>query len=353
MSCRETVLGWDVGGAHLKAVLLDADGAAATAVEVPCPLWSGMSHLDRSIDSVLARLASPPVMHALTMTGELADSFSDRGAGTAAITEALVARLPGRELRIYAGRRGFVPVSSVSSVAAEVASANWHATALYVATVADEALLMDVGSTTADLVPVAHGEVRAIGHDDFARLAAEELVYTGVTRTPLMSLAERAPLEGWEVGLMAEHFATTADVYRLTGELPLHADLHPTADAGPKTIEDSARRVARMVGRDAVSAPLETWQQLARFFAERQLGRLLASATRVIARADLSSLAPVVGAGVGAFLARKLAARLGRQYVDFSALAARAGARQEDVMACAPAFAVAHLLWASLRDAKR
>ena len=278
------------------------------------------------------------------MTGELADCFTDRGAGIAALVRAMAAQVPSRQLHVFAGRRGFVPVSSVAAAAAEIASANWLATAMYVATVRDEALLVDVGSTTADLVPVVGGEARTIGHDDFTRLAADELVYTGVTRTPLMSVAARAPFEGREVGLMAEHFATTADVYRLTDELPEHADLHPSADGGAKTVQGSARRVARMVGRDAASAPIEAWKGLAAFFADAQLERLVEAVTRVTTRSGLSAHAAVVGAGVGSFLARKLALRLGRPYVDFAALAPLAGARAEDVMACAPAFAVAHLL---------
>jgi probable H4MPT-linked C1 transfer pathway protein len=312
-----------------------------------------LAHLDHAIAETLGHITESPAAHAVTMTGELADCFTDRGTGIAALVRAMAAQVPSGQLHIFAGRRGFVPVSSMAAAAAEIASANWLATATYVATVRGDALLVDVGSTTADLVPVAGGDARAIGHDDFTRLAADELVYTGVTRTPLMSVAARAPIEGREVGLMAEHFATTADVYRLTGELPERADLHPSADGGPKTIEGSARRVARMVGRDAASAPIAVWTELAAFFADAQLARLVAAATRVTARSDLSAHAAVVGAGVGSFLACKLASRLGRPYVDFAALAPLAGARAEDVMAGAPAFAVARLLGTTLSGARR
>jgi (4-(4-[2-(gamma-L-glutamylamino)ethyl]phenoxymethyl)furan-2-yl)methanamine synthase len=349
---RDAVLGWDLGGAHLKAVGVDGDGAATFALELACPLWQGVSHLDRAIDETLAGVTALPAVHAVTMTGELADCFSDRATGMAALVQAMAARVPSGQLHIFAGRLGFLPVSAVATAASQIASANWLATAMYVATVVDEALLVDVGSTTADLVPVAR-DARAIGDDDFTRLAADELVYTGVVRTPLMSVAARAPFEGREVGLMAEHFATTADVYRLTGELPERADLHPSADSGPKTIAGSARRVARMIGRDAASAPIGAWTELAAFFADAQLERLVAAATRVTSRGSLSAHAKVVGAGVGGFVARKLAARLGRPYVDFATLAPLAGASPEEVMAGAPAFAVAHLLCVSRRGAWR
>ncbi len=339
----EAVLGWDVGGAHLKAVLVDADGAVAAALELPCPLWQGVLHLEQAIDETLARMPTMPSAHAVTMTGELADCFADRAAGIAAIVAAMLTRVPDGELHLFAGRTGFVSADAANAQAAQIASANWLATAMYLATVTDAALLVDSGSTTTDLAPIAGAEVRSVGNDDFTRLASDELVYTGISRTPLMSLVQRVQFEGREVALMAEHFATTADIYRLTGELTESVDMHPAADGGPKTREGSARRLARMIGRDAASAPLDAWTELARFFAERQLDRLADAARRVIARADLPARAPVIGAGSGALLARKLALRLDRFYMDFSSLAPLSGAGAADVMACAPAFAVARL----------
>jgi probable H4MPT-linked C1 transfer pathway protein len=350
MLSREAVMGWDVGGAHLKSVLVDGDGVAAFALELPCPLWQGVSQLDRAVGETLGRITASPGAHAVTMTGEMADCFTDRAAGVVALVRAMSAHAAGAELHVFAGRRGFLPASAVAAAARDVASANWLATAMCVATVMRDALLVDIGSTTTDLVAIVGGVAHAIGDDDFTRLAADELVYTGVARTPLMSVASRAPFEGREVGLAAEHFATTADVHRLTGELPERADLYPSADGGPKTIEASARRLARMIGRDAASAPIAAWRQLARFFADLQLERLAAAATRVTAQSTPSAHAPVVGAGVGTFLACKLALRLGRPYFDFATLVRHSGARPEDVMACAPAFAVAHLLQMSSQE---
>ena len=71
-----------------------------------------------------------------------------------------------------------------------------------------------------------------------------------------MALARRAPFAGHWVSLMAEHFATTADVYRLTGDLPEHADMLPSADHGAKNVAASARRLARMLGLDMEAADL-------------------------------------------------------------------------------------------------
>src|SRR5215510_4583983 len=167
----------------------------------------------------------------------------------------------GNDLRVYAGQLGFV--ASPGEYWQAVASANWHASASFVATRRAQAVLIDIGSTTTDIVPIRGGRVDAAGYTDDERLVSEELVYTGATRTPVMAVAESVPFGGQRQRLMAEHFATMADVHRLTGELPADADQLPTADGRGKSPEDSARRLARMLGRDLQSADLGEWRRLA------------------------------------------------------------------------------------------
>ena len=79
-------------------------------------------------------------------------------------------------------------------------------------------LLVDIGSTTTDIIPLRDGLVRAAGYTDSERLACGELVYTGLTRSFVMALAERAPFAGRWTTLAAEYFASAADVNRVAGE---------------------------------------------------------------------------------------------------------------------------------------
>jgi len=157
-------------------------------------------------------------------------------------------------------------------------------------------------------------------------------------------LAQRVPLDGAWVGVMAEHFATTADVYRLTGELPEYADQMAAADHGAKTSEGSQQRLARLFGRDAGSLPSQSWTLLAEFLRERQLSAIRAAVELQLSRGLLGRTAPLVGAGVGRFLVRELAGRLQRPYLDFSDLFLMS-TRQNDfrIADCGPAAAVACL----------
>lgn len=336
--------GLDVGGAHLKVAQVGRDGRVTAALQVPCALWRGLDRLDAALAEVLRDLA-PLGAVAVTMTGELVDLFPDRATGVRRLVDHL-RPLEGSAglLRFWAGRDGFVVAAVAYARPLEVASANWLATAKLIARRVPDALLIDIGSTTSDILVLANGEVRARGWSDRERLAAEELVYTGATRTPLMALAREAPFQGERVPLTAEHFATAADVWRVLGLLPDDADQHPAADDGPKTAEASARRLARMVGADLDEPPSAAWTGLARVFAREQETLLLRAVERQLSRGLLGDDAPLVGVGCGSFIVRRLAARLERPYRDFADLIdAATPAAAAEVSRCAPAVAVALL----------
>lgn len=336
------MIGWDLGGAHLKAARLDGSGRVLEAVQVPCRLWEGMHHFHSAVDEIEAALGTAPT-HAVTMTGEMVDFFPSRGEGVATLVTAITKRLSGSTLRFYAGKRGYLDPAAALREPDAVASANWVATAALVAARQSPALVIDVGSTTTDLIPVLDGQVRAVGQDDAGRLVRGELVYTGVVRTPVMALAERAPFAGEWVPLIAEFFATSADLYRVLERLPEGADQHPAADGGQKTIEASARRLVRMLGRDFDPSLLGACRRLARWLAEAQLRRIEDACNRLWSRELLPDDAPIVAAGVGRFLVRDLAARHGRRCLEFGALVPCAPGVEGRVSDCAPAVAVAWL----------
>jgi (4-(4-[2-(gamma-L-glutamylamino)ethyl]phenoxymethyl)furan-2-yl)methanamine synthase len=343
MDKKIVTLGWDVGGAHLKAVLTDADGSVLMAIQAPCPLWRGFGELYNAMDVVLSRLNHLVDRHVVTMTGELADIFASRTEGVIQIAAAMTQRL-GAETRFYAGPAGMVASNQIARHTAAIASANWLASASFVAAKIKQGLFIDVGSTTADLVVLSDGEPQNRGYSDAERMQLEELVYTGVVRTPLMALGNRVPFAGEWQGIAAEHFATTADVYRLTGDLSEAEDMGETADGTGKTPNESARRLARMIGRDLGDAPIAAWIGLSRAFKQLQLNTLNAAAMRVLSHSLIDDKAPVIGAGAGSFLARGLANQLKREYLDVETLIA-ADTKQAGRWAsvCLPAYAVAYL----------
>lgn len=338
----DTVIGWDLGGAHVKAARLGPSGAVDRVRQVPCPLWQGLPHLHAAVQQLGADLGGAS-LHAVTMTGEMADLFPSRRDGVMQLVDAMRGLLPDTTLRFWAGADGFVELRHAGASAALIASANWRASAAVVAAHLPAALFLDIGSTTIDLVPVVGGEVRALGHDDAERLGTGELAYTGAGRTPIMALVDRVPFAGEWTPVLAEHFATTADVYRLLGTLPESLDQHPAADGGDKTPEASARRLARTIGRDAESAPLAAWRRLAAWIARAQARRIEDACDRLLSRGALAEDAPVVLAGAGRFVAAQVTSLRDRPRIEFGRLLHIAETERDRATDCAPAVAVAWL----------
>ena len=125
------VIGWDIGGAHLKAARVK-DGRVEATVQAATPLWLGLDCLDAAFDGLNAQLGGAD-HHAITMTGELCDAFPSRREGVAGLAAIAARHLAPATSRLYAGRAGFVELGEAASHAADIASANWHASAALVA----------------------------------------------------------------------------------------------------------------------------------------------------------------------------------------------------------------------------
>lgn len=343
-------IGWDIGGAHVKAVQVDASGKVQAASQVYCPLWRGLHELNLAIDVALIEfnVNKNGLTHFVTMTGELADIFSDRHAGVMQIAHCISKKLSG-EILFYAGEKGFVSMDAVEENAKNIASMNWLASAQYLARNMQQALFLDIGSTTTDIILIDNGKPRVLGFNDEIRMQADELVYTGVVRTPLMALAQKIPFAGNLINVAAEHFATTADIYTLTGDLPLNENMAETADGADKSIEASAKRIARMIGCDAQDAPISAWQNLAYAFKHAQMHQIKQAMLRQISRLEDCRNLHIVGAGVGEFLVDELAKQLSLKYESIAGLIAMDASlnindsSRNIAVVCFPAYAVVSL----------
>lgn len=322
----------------MKLAAFGIEGGLKAVRIAPCPVWKGADHLREAIRTLRAEFP-PEASSAVTMTAEVADLWPDRRSGVVGTVAILMEELAGAPLALFAGPEGFVEAEQAVAHADAIGSANWYATAAVLAHLLPGGLLVDIGSTTSDLIPFSAGRVTARGFTDAERLAGNELIYTGAARTPVMALAPEAPFGGRWLPLMAEHYATSADIYRLTGELPEGADLHPSADGGPKTEEASARRLLRMVGQDYAPGSLAPARALARHLSEAQLYRL-SRAVDCVASAQNEEIDMIVGAGVGRFLAAKLAERRDATYLDLANVLTDDEALSGAAADCAPAVAV-------------
>ena len=333
------VIGWDIGGVHLKAARAE-DGRIVKAAQYASPLRSGTGPLEDAFFQACKDMG-PSDRNVITMTGELADIFSSREDGVEQLSS--IAERALKNVSIYAGPIGFVSATDAGQHSARIASANWHASAAVVAKHRKTALFIDIGSTTTDVIPIAGSKIVARGYTDLQRLAVGELVYTGLVRSFVMATAQSAPLNGLWTTLINENFATMADVHRILGTLPAGADLMATADGREKSVPASRARLARMLGSDAANADNKTWDLLARWLAEAQI-RAIADAVMLVISSNIAmSAAPVISAGIGIGVVGEIARRLGLSWERFDELFEVDPEARDAVAQCAPAAALTAL----------
>jgi (4-(4-[2-(gamma-L-glutamylamino)ethyl]phenoxymethyl)furan-2-yl)methanamine synthase len=300
-------LALDIGGANTKAARLD--GTSLRTVSRPFEIWRDREALTAVLREVAAEAGEADAV-AITMTAELSDAFRTKREGVAFVLDAAEEALGDRPLSVLTTAGELVTVDEARSRPWDVAAANWVATALAVAGAHPDALLMDVGSTTTDIVPIAGGRVAATGYNDLERLVAGELVYTGVLRTNLAAIAPRVPVRGAWCPVASEYFAISADVHLVLGRLAPEAYDCPTPDGRPPTVDFARERIARLVCADVEQLEPREIDAIAAYLADEQLRQIEDAARRVV-RA-LTPQAPVVVAGSGAFLGREVASRLER-----------------------------------------
>lgn len=303
---KPATLAVDIGGANTKAWL---DG---TTVSRPFEIWRD----PEALVALLREIGTADAV-AVTMTAELSDAFRTKREGVAFVLDAVEEVYGDPRVLTTAGE--LVPVAEARARPWDVAAANWVATALAVAEEHPDALLIDVGSTTADVIPIAAGRIAASGRNDLERLLAGELVYTGAVRTNLAAIAARVPVRGGWCPVASELFAISGDAHLVLGHIDNYDG--PTPDGRPATVEFARERIARLVCSDVDQLEHAEIDAIAEFLHGEQV-RLIEEAAR--RQPD----APVVAAGSGAFLARAVGARLGRKVTDTawgpaSALAAR------------------------------
>ncbi len=321
-----SVLGLDIGGANLKAAHTDG-----TARSVPFALWKDPAGLPAALRTLITSM--PPADRvAITMTGELCDCFESKRQGVLAILAAAEAAAAGKPLRVWRNDGRFVDLTTARNTPLPVAAANWLALATFVGRYAPQgpALLIDIGSTTTDIVPLMKGRPVPKARTDPERLRSSELVYLGVRRTPLCALRG---------DLAAELFATTQDLFLILQWLPEEPENRNTADGRPATRAAAHARLARMLGADLETSTEKERMEMAHILLLGVVYRLT-TPVEVVAKRLPGKPETVILSGEGDFLTRVvLEQQKGFPHCRAVQLALELGAERSRA-ACAYALAV-------------
>ncbi len=291
-----TWLGLDIGGANIKVA--SSEGQSQS---VPFRFWVEHQRLQVALTEIVSGFAGQGSVHvAATMTAELADCFESRKGGVEHIVDCLDEVCRGLDLSppIYAGTDVvFRTVNEAKAEWLKTAASNWAMLAAYAGRYLPDStgVVIDMGSTTTDIIPVAAGQVVSHGKTDLQRLQHGELVYVGVARTPVCSLVDSLILDGNQIPIAREFFATVGDAMLLCGHQDEDRGDTDTADGRPNTLEHAARRICKMICEDSDKIGLEQTTKFATQIVDRV-------ATRFIEGIEMHSSKPteilVTGSGV-------------------------------------------------------
>lgn len=246
------MIGIDIGGANLKVV--DESGVHIHY----CPLWE---------KAPIADTLKPYVKHgedraAVVMSGELADCFENKLQGITFIVGEVQKAFPGARFYGMDAKFHERPVP-------QLAAANWLASADYLRERYPGAILLDIGSTTTDIIPLGNFE-GLLGLTDLDRLQKGFLLYTGMLRTNIAAILQSVDLFGVHTPVSAEYFATSADAHLVLGHITSEEYTCDTPDHKEKTRAASLRRLSRVVCADLDEIGEEGALQIADQVHERQ-----------------------------------------------------------------------------------
>ena len=298
------VIGLDIGGANLKAA--NNDG---TSVSRTFSIWQQPEQLDTELTDLVKPLGEPDAF-AVTMTAELADCFSTKAEGVRFILGKVEEIAKGKPVHVWQTGGEFVGTDVAADIPLLVAAANWHALATWLGRMVPtgSAILLDIGSSTTDIIPLLDGRPVALGMTDVERLSKGELLYTGAARTPLFALAHSIPMRGGHCPMAAELFSTTLDVNLILGLLPEDSTNTDTANGQPATVPDAIDRLVRMLCCDRTELTSDEVRDMAEFLHDVQKQRIRGCVDKVRLRLPepAANLPHVLISGSGSFIARSV-----------------------------------------------
>ncbi len=238
-------LGIDIGGAHLKIIGLDKDGIVIFAEYSSCRVWEGTKFLGKLFKDLNNLFPRKTLKCAITITAEMCDNFKDRKEGFKKIIK-LCQILEFKKYFYVNNSQIFKKKPKYS----EFISMNWHSIGRFLENKVDNAILLDFGSTTTDLVCIKDNRIANEYFDDFLRINNYELKYTGFTRTPLYGITHEIKSTNNVQKIIPENFSESSDIYRVLNKLDKKNDVDKTSDNRGKTKKESLIRISRNFGFD-------------------------------------------------------------------------------------------------------
>ena len=324
------ILGIDIGGANTKFASFDGNFIENHYL----PLWKG-ANVSGLLTDVKKR--SNASLIAVVMTGELSDCFNGKEEGVLWIYENVI--------KVFKNSK-FLDLNcsfkdNVFKNPKDFAAANWMASSTFLGETFKDAIFIDIGSTTTDIIPIVDGKPIA-KKTDFERLKRGELIYSGILRTNVAVLLPKIKIGNDMCATSSELFAQTADAYLMLDEISKDdytcetPDIYAFEDLDEaKSKESAARRLARVVCADLEELGYEDALDIAKQVKEKQINELVAAIGNI---RDKYKAERIISCGIGEFLVKEAACQVDMECILTSDLYGR------KISSVFPAYAVGKLL---------
>jgi (4-(4-[2-(gamma-L-glutamylamino)ethyl]phenoxymethyl)furan-2-yl)methanamine synthase len=337
------VLGYDIGGANTKAVFISTQKGLLQDSRVDMeyfPVWKEPEKLTDALSALKKRLKVSGLDGVgVTMTAELSDAYATKREGVLSILSKVKGAFTDVPIYVLNTHVKLEPISHAESKPLDYAAANWAATGWLVAQQVKDCVVVDVGSTSASIIPIVNGRVVAKGKTDLDKLICGELVYTGSLRTNVAAIVHSVLVRNEVAGVASELFALSADVHLALGNINESQYTCETADGRGKKMPEALARLARVVCADTEMLTKQEIMNMAKYIHDQQIMQIAEGLKKVhsFTKKLTHNSIPIVITGMGKdFLARKAAEKISvNSIVDLTTLI------QNNAAICTPAFGVA------------
>ena len=306
------VLGYDIGGANTKAAFIHTGKGKLLDTRVAMeyfPIWMEPEKLA----SVLLTLKERLGINALdgvgvTMTAELSDVFPTKREGVHYILKCVKTAFPHLPIHVLNTEAKLETIKNAEADPFGVAAANWAATGWLIAQKIKDCVVVDVGSTSASIIPIVNGQVAAKGKTDLDKLICGELVYTGSLRTNVAAIVHSIPIRNGIAKVASELFALSGDVHLILGNITAKDYTCKTADGRGKSLPEALTRLARIVCADTEMLTQPKIINMAKYIYDKQVltgCRKLKQSLLLHKNTQKTNEVPVVVTGLGQRIHRK------------------------------------------------
>jgi len=337
------VLGYDIGGANTKAAFIQTQKGKLRDFKVAVeyfPVWREPEKLTRVLLALKERLGANRLdALGVTMTAELSDAYATKREGVHHILACIKSAFPDVPIHVLNTGAQLQSIEGAEVYPLGVAAANWAATGWLVAQWMKDCVVVDVGSTSASIIPIVNGQVATKGKTDLEKLICGELVYTGSLRTNVAAIVHSVPVKNGVARVASELFALSGDVHLVLGNITTKEYTCETADGRGKSLPEALARLARVVCADTEMLTQPEIINMAKYIYDKQVLQVAEGLNKVYSKTKTlkSNEVSVAVTGLGKdFIARKAAEKIGvHAIVDLGTLL------NSDVVVVTPAFAVA------------